>query len=83
MFSEKITGPWNIYVYGLLGYENFFEKLVKHSGFKMLQMLVNILLVHISSIRNVGMTTFWAQKTILKKSISFFEVCTIIWLFNN
>ena len=32
MFSEKITGPWNIYTYGLLGYENFFEKFVKPSG---------------------------------------------------
>ena len=30
IFSEKITGPWNIYVYGLLGYKIFFQKFVKH-----------------------------------------------------
>ena len=32
IFSEKNTGPWNIYVYGLLGYEIFCEKFVKSSG---------------------------------------------------
>ena len=32
IFSENITGPWNIEVYGLLTYEIFFEKLVKPSG---------------------------------------------------
>ena len=32
IFSENITGPWNILVYGLLGYENVFEKSVKPSA---------------------------------------------------
>ena len=32
IFSEKITGPWNIQVYGLLGHEKFFEKFLKPSG---------------------------------------------------
>ena len=32
MFFEKITGPLNIQVYGLLGYELFFEKFVKPSA---------------------------------------------------
>ena len=32
IFSEKIAGPWNIQVYGLLGYEKFFENFIKPSG---------------------------------------------------
>ena len=32
IFSEKITGPWNIWVYGLLNYKIFFERFVKPSG---------------------------------------------------
>ena len=32
IFSEKATWPWNIWVYGLLGYDIFFEKFVKPYG---------------------------------------------------
>ena len=31
-FLKKITGPWNIQVYGLLGYKNLFKKFVKPSA---------------------------------------------------
>ena len=29
MFSEKVTEPWNIEAYGLLGSKKYFEKFVK------------------------------------------------------
>ena len=32
LFLEKVTGPWNIEVYDLLGYDFFFEKFVKPSS---------------------------------------------------
>ena len=33
-----------------------------------------MLLVHVSSVRNMAVSTFWAQKIALKKSMKFVEI---------
>ena len=43
--------------------------------------MVKMLLVYVSSVRNWGMSTFWAQKIALKKSIEFTRFINYILLF--
>ena len=38
---------------------------------KVVKILLKMLLVHVSSIKKEGISTFWAQKIALKKSLKF------------